>query len=555
MWRKILSAMLGLFVGVAAAYAEDVVFEPILTFTGHTSGVISVAFSPDGIMVLTGSYDKTARLWNAATGEHIRTFSGDTWGVWSAVFSPDGTKVLTGSSDDTAKLWNASTGSVIRTLTGHTATVYSVAYSPDGTTVLTGSQDKTARLWNAATGEHIRTFSGHTQGVNSVAFSPDGTTVLTGSQDKTARLWNAATGEHIRTFSGHANWVYSAVFSPDGTKVLTGSGDNTAKLWDAATGGLLRTFNGHTYVVFSVAFSPDGMMVLTGSGDGTARLWNAATGSVIRTFTGHSSWVRSVAFSPDGTKVLTGSDDDTAKLWDAGPKLFVRSTPIRGVSIAGDVAGDTDFSKIFSEPNQSVTLTAPSLALSGAVRYDFVRWEIDGEQQPQGQTSVQFTVGDWFRTATAVYEIRTHTLTVASQPFAGLDIMGDDPGNTPYCATRTDQEAVHLALDSPLNMMQGGNSYNFVYWMIDGVPQPRGCTSVDILMDADRTATAVYNLFADANGDCAVNVLDLIFVRNRLGANPNTGDNWRADIVPGDGAINVLDLIAVRNYLGTRCSE
>ena len=233
----------------------------------------------------------------------------------------------------------------------------------------------------------------------------------------------------------------------------------------------------------------------------------------------------------------------------------VRSTPITGVLVAGDAPGVTDFSRAYDETGESTILTAPAVAHDGAFRYDFVRWNIDGEQQPQGQTSVQFTVEGVMTTATAVYEIRNHTLTVVSEPLAGLDIMGDHPGNTPYCATGTDQQAVHLALDSPFNIMDSGNSYNFVYWLIDGVPQPRGCTSVDILMDADRTATAVYNLFADANGDCAVNVLDLIFVRNRLGANPNTGDNWRADIVPGDGAINVLDLIAVRNYLGTRCSE
>jgi len=561
MVRTILSAMLGLFVGVAAVYGEDVVTEPILTLSDHLDSVASVAFSPDGTKVLTGGRgDRTARLHNATTGAWIRTFDhGST--VQSVAFSRDGAKVLTGG-DNTARMWNAATGGLLGTFGAHTipvTTVGSVAFSPDCTTILTGSgyAQYTAKLWDAATGARIRTFSGHTGGVYSAVFSVDGTRVLTGAgnPDNTAKLWETATGSCLRTFTGHARDVLSVAFSPDGAKVLTGSEDGTAKLWNASTGSVIRTFTGHSSAVCSVAFSPDGTKVLTGSWDGTAKLWNASTGSVIRTFTGDVSFLLSVAYSPDGTTVLTGNADGTAKLWGTGPELLVRSTPITGVSIGGDVAGDTDFSKMFSEASQSVTLTAPLLATSGATRYDFVRWEIDGEQQPQGETSVQFTVQGMIMTATAVYEIRAHTLTVVSEPFANLDIMGDDPGDTPYCATRTDQEAVHLALDSPVNIMHGGSSYNFVYWLIDGVPQPRGCTSVDILMDADRTATAVYNLFADANGDCAVNVLDLIFVRNRLGANPNTGDNWRADIVPGDGAINVLDLIAVRNYLGTRCSE
>jgi len=198
----------------------------------------------------------------------LRTF-GDTAWVNSVAFSPDGTKVLTGSDDATAKLWDASDGTLLRTF-GDTAWVNSVAFSPDGTKVLTGSDDATAKLWDASNGSLLRTFSGHTSWVMSVAFSSDGTKVLTGSSDWTAKLWNASDGTAIRTFSPAG---FSAVFSPDGTKVLTGSSDWTAKLWNASDGRGIRTFFGHTGYVPSVAFSPDGTKVLTGSLDGTARLW------------------------------------------------------------------------------------------------------------------------------------------------------------------------------------------------------------------------------------------------------------------------------------------
>jgi WD40 repeat protein len=289
----------------------------IRTFSGHAGPVHSAALSPDGTKVLTGSEDKTARLWNAATEDGITTFTGHTSAVYSVAFSRDGTKVLTGSADYTAKLWNASTGDLITTFSGHAGPVYSAALSPDGTKVLTGSSDCSAKLWDASTGAEIRTFSGHTSVVPSVAFSPDGTKVLTGSYDNTAKLWNASTGTEIRTFSGHTGAVYSVAFSPDGTKVLTGSVDYTAKLWNASTGAEIRTFS-HTWHVISVAFSPDGTKVLTGSYDNTAKLWNASTGEVIQTFSRHDSVVCSVAFSRDGTKALTGSSDQTARLWTVG---------------------------------------------------------------------------------------------------------------------------------------------------------------------------------------------------------------------------------------------
>jgi WD40 repeat protein len=247
---------------------------------GHTSSVSSVAFSPDGKQILSGSWDSTIRLWDVATGREIRTFSGHTSSVISVAFSPDGKQILSGSTDSTIRLWDVATGREIRTFSD-SILIFSVAFSPDGRQILSGSYVKPI-MWDVATGREIRTFSGHTYSVYSVTFSPDGKQILSSSLDRTIKLWDVATGREIRTFSGHTSDVTSVAFSPDGKQILSGSFDKTIKLWDIATGREIRTFSGHTSYVTSVAFSPDGKQILSGSGDSTIRLWDVATGREIR---------------------------------------------------------------------------------------------------------------------------------------------------------------------------------------------------------------------------------------------------------------------------------
>ncbi|MDJ0549502.1 MAG: serine/threonine-protein kinase, partial [Microcystis sp. M49637_WE12] len=267
------------------------------TLTGHSGQVYSLAYSPDGRYLASGSSDKTIKIWETATGTELRTLTGHSMTVWSVAYSPDGRYLASGSLDKTIKIWEVATGKV-RTLTGHYMTFWSVAYSPDGRYLASGSSDKTIKIWETATGKELRTLAGHSKGVWSVVYSPDGRYLASGSSDKTIKIWEVATGQELRTLTGHSEGVLSVAYSPDGRYLASGIGDGAIKIWEVATVRELRTPTRHSEVVRSVAYSPDGRYLASGSQDKTIKIWEVATGNELRTLTGHSETVFSVAYSP-----------------------------------------------------------------------------------------------------------------------------------------------------------------------------------------------------------------------------------------------------------------
>ncbi|KAF9451217.1 WD40 repeat-like protein [Macrolepiota fuliginosa MF-IS2] len=354
----------------------------VKTLKGHTDGVMCLQFSetlqhPAFPVLITGSYDRTVRVWNMETGTELHCLKGHTRAVRALQF--DEVKLITGSMDNTIKVWDWRGGKCIRTLTGHTEGVVCLNY--DSNVLASGSVDATIKVWNLRTGGAF-TLRGHSDWVNSVQLWDSNPTsggsgisggpatlldcptvagsnqpcslqidpgkmLFSASDDGTIRLWDLTQRTCVRQFTGHVGQVQSMkllVDECDGSGedenslasssssslslstsdvdpvkrkkplLISGSLDNTIKMWDIETGNTVRTFFGHIEGVWAVA--SDKLRLVSGSHDRTIKVWSREEGKCTTTLVGHQAAVSCLALGED--KIVSGSDDNDIKIWSFG---------------------------------------------------------------------------------------------------------------------------------------------------------------------------------------------------------------------------------------------
>lgn len=239
--------------------------------------------------------------------------------VDSMAFSPDGRLLVSGGADSAIKIWDLQLGRELRTLNRHTGGVRAVRFSPDGKTIASGGVDGKLKIWDLASGQELKDIQAHASAVNSLAFSQDGRYLATGGADTAIKIWEVASWKELWALSGHSGWVTALAFDPVVAETLaSGGADGEVRLWDVKSGKLLKALVGHKKGVRALAYSPDGQTLASGGLDASVRLWQSPRGKRLETIEGKSGPLLAVAFSSDGSQLITAAADRTTKQYSVG---------------------------------------------------------------------------------------------------------------------------------------------------------------------------------------------------------------------------------------------
>ncbi|KAG0703056.1 hypothetical protein DFH29DRAFT_998842 [Suillus ampliporus] len=328
------------------------IIAPVRTFEDHVNAVLALAVFPDRRHMVTGSADKTLRLWDLNDGTVLKKMEGHR-GLVRAVAVSQHRQLIASADNGEFIAWDRDTGeSLTPPIKAHSTFIRSLDFSPDGTMLATGSSDHTTKLWNTETWKLQGNPINCSAEIYSVRFSPSGE-LLAIATNFDIQIWNTGTRERIANFKDHMGTaIYVGInlplaWMPDGTRLLSGGCilDPTIRQWDLSTRQQAGDpWKGHDHEINAIAVNSDGTLVASASRDHHVRLWRLWDRKTIAIFQ-HSSWVRCVTFSADGKRILSGGIDNKISEWvvpeaalpDAKACILAISAMTRNACITGDL--------------------------------------------------------------------------------------------------------------------------------------------------------------------------------------------------------------------------
>ena len=396
--------------------------QPPAALEGHSAAVSAAAYSPDGKLIVTGSFDRSLMVWDATTGTGLRTLTGHASQVLSVAIRPDGRQIASGSRDNSIKLWDLYIPTPLQTLAGHSAPLGAVLTALDGAWIATAGDDKLVKMW-APDGKPLRDLAGHEAAIRRLAVNKDNSLLASGDAEGWVRLWNPADGTAAGTLGADATPIVAVAFHPATATLLTAAENGSVKLWQLPVAAPLA-LPPHAEAVTAVAMSPDGKLLVTGgaegavqllgqdgkpvralegqpgpvsaialhaptglvagaSSEGVVQLWNAADGADRGQLVGHAGAVRAVDINAKGDSVATAGADGSVRIWrlPAAPTAVPdHPMPVLAIAVSPDgkllATGSADKTvKLFNASDKALAKT-----LEGGAEIYATAFRADGAQ-------------------------------------------------------------------------------------------------------------------------------------------------------------------------------